>query len=645
MSNQVKLLTTIAAAGGFCLATGSAFAFRTTEDPMITASDHTVGNWKSLPLLTIGEEVFGYRAPGLPDGMGAYRLDATTVRLLVNHEIPGNRGYLYSLANGTGLRGGRVSYLDIDRNSREIEAIGPAYSTIIDRYGVVVTDGSQIAETDAPTTNGLDRLCSANLFQVGQYGIVDDMFFTGEETDNGQEFVLEVATGVLHCAPALGRAAWESLTLITPPDEFSIAAIIGDDRQGAPLLLYIGQKDYYGNGSFLDRNGLAYGRLYAWVSDAGYLNPEDWNGTGNHASGTFVEIPYYQPGMAGMPGWDEAGWADQSTQDAMVAAVGGFAFSRPEDVHANPANGLEVAFASTGRGSAYPSDNWGTTYILSVAYGETITCGLGILYDGDDAGDGQFPGPDYGLRSPDNLEWAANGQIYIQEDRSTSPGSLFGGTSGREASVWAADPITGELERILEIDRSAVPTDQTDPQPTDIGNWESSGVIDVSHLFPRIHTETVLLLNVEAHNLVGEPLGGSNQANDLVEGGQILLCSSTNRANAVSILPGQGGNGLAVGSTGLENVSSISLSAGPNPTSKGSNLTFALSSAAEVSLEIYDVNGRLVQSLVQGPVAAGEHVAVWDGRDAQGREVGSGVYFARLATPEMVDEAKITVRR
>ena len=76
------------------------------------------------------------------------------------------------------------------------------------------------------------------------------------------------------------------------------AAQSGDDRGAAPLLLYVGQKDHHGDGSFLDRNGLAHGALYAWVADDGSLSPEDWNGTGTSRTGTFVEIAHYDDAMA-----------------------------------------------------------------------------------------------------------------------------------------------------------------------------------------------------------------------------------------------------------------------------------------------------------------------------------------------------------
>ena len=77
---------------------------------------------------------------------------------------------------------------------------------------------------------------------------------------------------------------------------------------------------------------------------------------------------------------------------------------------------------------------------------------------GDDAGDGQFPGgPDFGLRSPDNLDWAEDGYIYIQEDRSTA-NNVFRGTSGRDASIWQMNPSKWAAGTYRRGEWSAPPT-------------------------------------------------------------------------------------------------------------------------------------------------------------------------------------------
>jgi hypothetical protein len=62
-----------------------------------------------------------------------------------------------------------------------------------------------------------------------------------------------------------------------------------------------------------------------------------------------------------------------------------------------------------------------------------------------------------------------------------------------------------------------VPAGQTDFSPTDLGNWESSGVIDVTDEFDA--EGTLLFFNTQAHSVGGGPIASEN----LVEGGQYLF--------------------------------------------------------------------------------------------------------------------------
>jgi len=127
-----------------------------------------------------------------------------------------------------------------------------------------------------------------------------------------------------------------------------------------------------------------------------------------------------------------------------------------------------------------------------------------------------------GIRSPDNLTWSPDGWIYVQEDKSTSPGSLFG-ASGKEASIWAVNPENGSYMRIAEMDRSAVaPMGSTDGAPTDVGNWESSGVLDVGGWLQSGDGETLLMGAVQADSITD----GIIKDAGLVQGGQLFLLSN-----------------------------------------------------------------------------------------------------------------------
>lgn len=89
--------------------------------------------------------------------------------------------------------------------------------------------------------------------------------------------------------------------------------------------------------------------------------------------------------------------------------------------------------------------------------------------------------------------------------------------------------------------------------------------------------------------------------------------------------------GLAVDGTGAAALAFAPPS--PNPAARVSRLAFTLPRAMPVRLDVFAVDGALVRSLTAGTLAAGDHAAAWDLRDAKGIAVAQGVYLARLVTP------------
>jgi plastocyanin len=70
----------------------------------------------------------------------------------------------------------------------------------------------------------------------------------------------------------------------------------------------------------------------------------------------------------------------------------------------------------------------------------------------------------------------------------------------------------------------------------------------------------------------------------------------------------------------------------PNPFNASTVITYTVMTTAEVSLEVFDILGRRVLTLVHDRLSPGIYEATWEGRDTAGREVASGVYFYRLIT-------------
>ena len=70
--------------------------------------------------------------------------------------------------------------------------------------------------------------------------------------------------------------------------------------------------------------------------------------------------------------------------------------------------------------------------------------------------------------------------------------------------------------------------------------------------------------------------------------------------------------------------------ASPNPFNPVTVIAFGVPRTGPVKLEIFDLRGRRIATLVDGTITAGYHEIRWDGSDDWDRAAGSGVYMARL---------------
>jgi hypothetical protein len=89
---------------------------------------------------------------------------------------------------------------------------------------------------------------------------------------------------------------------------------------------------------------------------------------------------------------------------------------------------------------------------------------------------------------------------------------------------------------------------------------------------------------------------------------------------------------------------SISMSpASPNPFSSSTTIRLFLPRPAPVSLEIYDVAGRRVRTLISGSLGPGRHTFSWDGLNSSGNEVSQGIYFLKMISGEHHRTGKVVI--
>ena len=77
----------------------------------------------------------------------------------------------------------------------------------------------------------------------------------------------------------------------------------------------------------------------------------------------------------------------------------------------------------------------------------------------------------------------------------------------------------------------------------------------------------------------------------------------------------------------------------PNPFFPAITISIQLDMTSEVSLTVEDVEGATLRTLVDGQMESGKQTFVWDGRDASGEKMPSGVYTAHLVVRSLGSEA------
>ncbi len=114
-------------------------------------------------------------------------------------------------------------------------------------------------------------------------------------------------------------------------------------------------------------------------------------------------------------------------------------------------------------------------------------------------------------------------------------------------------------------------------------------------------------------------------------------------ADALSLIDGSPGVPSA-----LELLEALAFGLGqsyPNPFSPSTTIRYGLPEPCQVRLTTYSVLGQTVRVLVDANQDVGYHSVQWDGRDALGRQVTSGVYLYRLEAGANVAVRKMVLVR
>ena len=82
----------------------------------------------------------------------------------------------------------------------------------------------------------------------------------------------------------------------------------------------------------------------------------------------------------------------------------------------------------------------------------------------------------------------------------------------------------------------------------------------------------------------------------------------------------------------------------PNPFNPVTKIAYSVREAGPVTIDVYNVAGKVVRTLLQSELDAGtQGFVVWDGTDDAGAKCASGVYFYRMNTPSFTESHKMVM--
>jgi hypothetical protein len=345
---------------------------------------------------------------------------------------------------------------------------------VLDLETGAVLSGSYVITGD----EGYWSLCSASLAGP-DVGFDAPVFLTGEESTDGPHGGIAMAIAALGGKvtelPWLGKFAHENQVVVPGFEGKTVVFATEDDSEGSQLYMYVADSP----ADFLAGNG----ELFVFKADDAADTADI--AKGDELTGSFIPV-------------DQADNVDAQTLETKVRGDGAFTFIRLEDITYDRTYPNTIYFTDTGDDEApnlaadgTPLSLNGRLYQMTLDPADpTTVTGLTVLLDGDDGDD---------IHNPDNID-ADVYTIMLQEDTSAGVGRIL------EYSV--AD---GTLTPVATLDQSDS-DEQVDPTDEPEA-WESSGIINVSHIFGQ----GAWLADVQAHSLTVPQFGGED------EGGQLLL--------------------------------------------------------------------------------------------------------------------------
>jgi hypothetical protein len=165
-------------------------------------------------------------------------------------------------------------------------------------------------------------------------------------------------------------------------------------------------------------------------------------------------------------------------------------------------------------------------------------------------------------------------------------------------------------------------------RPTTVGDYDADGIPDRMVKFPW----SEVLASLDSFGMVEMEVSGSADGNAFSAGDTVLVHSKN--AKSKSIPPW----------VGLEAPGHISVS-NPSQTGRGVGIRLDISDVTHVNLQIYDVRGKMIRTLVDAVRDPDIYMIHWDGKDRYRATVAPGIYFAVFEADRYRAISKVVVAR
>jgi hypothetical protein len=414
------------------------------------------------------------------------------------------------------------------------------------------------------------------------------------------------------------------------------------------------------------------GRTWAWHHDGTEVidgdNDPATNGVFLIRSGATWEWNLSSPALCDLDGdggkdiifgtgSDDLGGPRVTALKADGSHVAGFPYFTSNRVNNSPAVGdlnndgiLEIVFYDTS-GNLFAVQQDGTDYPgFPVAYGfGTMSGGLPSVALGDMDGDGQFE-----IIFAGNVTGDLSKLVIVDTD-------ISGGTSGQSLSGWPRDlPGSSEGSPVIgDIDGDSVPDilygigGGSEDAPNNLYAFKANGsAIDgfpITLNGPLMPSPVICDLDNDLD--VDIVYGGWDRAVhvwDMPFAYDANLAfwptfhGNMNRDGVIAthyLVPVEDGSDLPAAAFKVD-------SPYPNPFNPSTSIRLhvpVVNGSSSLELVVYDLQGRKVRTLHNGPISSGWHTMVWDGRDNTGRNQSSGMYFMRAVSGHHSSIHKMTL--